>query len=134
MFFYLNYYHYSKLVNLYEENKVDYQSYIYKASNENNKDIVYFLLSEQKDFTVDEITKISISPSMESIEFYAFKGFDSLTKISIPFSVKKIKKYAFDNCSSLKEIIIPFSVTSILLYLHSICAHHWLKLPFLLQL
>ena len=60
-----------------------------------------------------KITKIIISNSVTSIDYYAFENCSSLTSITIPNSVTIIGNGAFENCSKLKCITVPNSVTSI---------------------
>lgn len=54
----------------------------------------------------DELTKVVIGSSVETIDDYAFAWCGNLTKIEIPDSVTKIGNGVFSGCYSLGEIII----------------------------
>ena len=60
-----------------------------------------------------KLTSVNMSNSVTSIGKYAYYGCSSLTSIEIPNSVTSIGGYAFSGCSSLTSIEIPNSVTSI---------------------
>ena len=59
------------------------------------------------------LTTITLSTNLKTIDRRAFYGCSSLTEIAIPNSVTTIGESAFDGCSSLASITIPHSVTSI---------------------
>ena len=59
------------------------------------------------------ISSITISTGVESIDDYAFKGCQGLTNISIPDSVTIIGEYAFEGCTGLPSVVIPSSVKTI---------------------
>ena len=59
------------------------------------------------------LTTITLSTNLKTIDRRAFYGCSSLAEIAIPNSVTTIGDSAFDGCSSLASITIPHSVTSI---------------------
>ena len=59
------------------------------------------------------LTTITLSTNLKTIDRRAFYGCSSLAEIAIPNSVTTIGESAFDGCSSLASITIPHSVTSI---------------------
>ena len=54
-------------------------------------------------------THLVIKPGAESVDDYAFKGFDSLESVCLPASLRIIGYSAFERCTSLKFIAIPAS-------------------------
>lgn len=60
----------------------------------------------------EEITKVTIPDTVETIDNYAFNWCKKLKDVNIPSSVKKIGKRAFCN-TALESVTIPESVTSI---------------------
>ena len=59
------------------------------------------------------LTTITLSTNLKTIDTRAFNGCSSLAEIAIPNSVTEIRDYTFQGCSSLASITIPHSVTSI---------------------
>ena len=96
-----------------------YKAAIKAAANNNEIEIIYFLLSNEEKISdilfygIEELTAIAIPYSVESIEYSSFRECKSLARIIIPSSVKSIGQSAFNGCSSLIEINIPSSVKSI---------------------
>ncbi|KAK8871780.1 hypothetical protein M9Y10_007521 [Tritrichomonas musculus] len=161
-------FNYSELINLYlrtkertiKDKNADVLDAIHNAANENNVELIYFLLIELSKTNTSEIfshcnslklvalppniteigfnsfdycsslINISIPSSVTIIGDYAFRSCSSLIKIKIPFSVTTIGQYAFADCSSLKEISIPFSVASIGQYAFSDCKLEQVFIPF----
>lgn len=88
-------------------------------ADDNDIDVVYYLLCEQKNIkdsyfkACSKVTKMTIPPTIKTIGNYVFNDCISLKYISIPSSVTHIGNRAFCNCQELLEIIVPESVTSI---------------------
>ena len=64
-------------------------------------------------FTGCGFTSVTISGSVTSIGYGAFKDCTGLTSITIPYGVTSIGGGAFEDCTGLEEITIPDSVTNI---------------------
>ena len=67
------------------------------------------------------IKSVTISNSVTSIGYYAFRGCTGLTSITIPDSVTSIGERAFGGCTGLTSVIIGNGVTSIDRYAFSGC-------------
>ena len=61
----------------------------------------------------EKLKNIEIPNSVTTIESEAFKYCTGLTDVKIPDSVTSIESYAFYNCTGLTDVKIPDSVTSI---------------------
>ena len=61
----------------------------------------------------EEIRKLVIPNTVNSITKYAFIGYKELVSVVIPNSVTSIGEYAFYNCRGLTSVTIPNSVTTI---------------------
>lgn len=59
------------------------------------------------------LTSVTLSDSITSIEDFAFDTCTSLTSITLPDSLTYIGDYAFGDCSSLTSISIPCNVSNI---------------------
>ena len=64
-------------------------------------------------FYFDNLEKIELSKSLESIPSYTFNKCKKLKNIEIPNSVTIIETEAFNGCTGLTDVKIPDSVTSI---------------------
>ena len=102
-FFYLCSNHYDTLVNIfmkkneeYVKQKADEKMSLYDAANENELEVIYYLLLNQT-----------------SIDDACFKGNKKLNKIVIPSSIKSIGSSSFEDCSNLEHVAFPSSLTSI---------------------
>lgn len=74
-----------------------------KAANENKTDIIYYLLSKEREmkeycFANTKIKKIAIPPNITFIPKGSFYKCSLLTDVSIPPSVTSIKRSAFNEC------------------------------------
>lgn len=96
-----------------------YISALYNAANNNNLDVIYYLLMKREkidhEFFIkcEKLTKVVIPTTIKSIGQFAFYKCLSLSYISIDSSLKSIENDVFYKCSSLTKIKIPSSVTSI---------------------
>ena len=64
-------------------------------------------------FHFNNLEKIELSKSLESIPSYTFNDCKKLKNIEIPNSVTSIGDYAFNGCTGLTDVKIPDSVTTI---------------------
>lgn len=53
------------------------------------------------------LTSVTLSDGLFTIQTKAFSGCSSLNKITLPKSLDSIEDFAFEGCSSLKELYIP---------------------------
>lgn len=99
------------------ENILNNQTLMQIASQNDNKDIIYYFLSESKEIFSTQfcdfykLQEIIIPSSVTYIGSYAFND-DQITFEQLS-SLTKIDYYAFSECSDLKQIILPSSITSI---------------------
>ena len=56
------------------------------------------------------IKDVDIGTSVVTIDYYAFRNFNTLRNVTIPDSVEIIEKEAFYQCSGLTSVTIPNSV------------------------
>lgn len=61
----------------------------------------------------DNITQVSLPPSLENIGVYSFFSCDSITELTIPNSVTKIENHAFYSCNKLVELNAGVGLTNI---------------------
>ena len=73
-------------------------------------------------YNCSNLTSITLSDNVTSIDNSAFSKCTSLTSITIPDNVTSIGSYTFQNCTSLTSITIPDNVTSIGNYAFSNCS------------
>ena len=104
-----------------------YIDFIWKACENSDVDIIYYLLLKGKENIQSiinrnhQIKKISIPSNVTSINIKAFIDCISLKQVVILSSIPKIMEGTFQNCLSLTDITIPSSVTIIESYSFSKC-------------
>jgi len=64
-------------------------------------------------FQCDQLSDITLPPSVHTIGPYAFRGCHRLTKLSLPGGITHLGPHAFSYCSTLTSIQIPRSLTVI---------------------
>ena len=58
----------------------------------------------------ENVTHVTVDPSVEEIEFEAFIRRRRLTTVELPEGLERIGRYAFEDCKRLCRINIPSSV------------------------